>query len=712
MAIKQIQNQPEIYRQRRSATGGEEGGSRRLALGSSGLRGLIIGLTFALAPVIARAQGSGSVQRAREIVRQMTLDEKIAQMHGIHDENSYRVIPEILRLHIAAFHITNGPAGVGPGAAGPQLRATALPSPIALAASWDVDLARRFGEIEGLEARSLGNELLEAPDINIVRVPQSGRAFETYGEDPFLTGRLAVANIKGIQSEGVLANVKHFLANEQETDRMNIDEIIAERSLREIYMPAFEAAVKEAHVASVMCAYPRLNGPYNCENVPILTGLLREEWQFDGFVTSDFGAVHSTVPSLQAGLDLEMPSGIYFSSGLKKAVESGLISEAMIDRSLIRRFAKMFDFGLFKKQGASPAIPVFDHGRASREIAEQSIVLLKNDDGLLPLDYKRIKSIAVIGPYAVRARSGGGGSSRVIPFYSIEPFDGIAGHVSNAYDCELLDGSNLEEAVLAAKRREVAIVMVGDDQGEDHDHSIQLSDSDNKLVSAVSAANPKTIVVLKSGAAVIMPWLGQVHAVLEAWYPGEEDGQAVARVLFGDVNPSGKLHISFPASANDTVARNPAQYPGDRGKVYYTEGLNVGYRWFKTNGVKPLFPFGFGLSYTQFEYSDLHVVRATSSSPARATVRVSNTGKRSGGEVVQLYLGFPHIAEGDEPERQLKGFKKIELQTGESKLVSIELNRRSFSYWSVAAHDWKVPSGTFQVMVGSSSEDIRLQAAY
>jgi beta-glucosidase len=584
-----------------------------------------------------------------------------------------------------------------------------LPSPISLAASWDVNLARRFGEIEGLESRALGNELLEAPDVNIVRIPQSGRAFETYGEDPFLTSRLAVANIEGIQSKGVIANVKHYLANEQETDRGKINEIIAERPLREIYMPAFEAAVKEAHVASVMCAYPRLNGLYNCENPPILEDVLRKEWKFNGFVTSDFGAVHSTVPSLQAGLDLEMPSGIYFGAELKKAVEAGQVSEALIDKALIRRFAKMIEFGLFGKHPPAPAIPIFEHGKVSREIAEQSIVLLKNEGGLLPLDDKTVKSIAVLGPYAVRARSGGGGSSRVIPFYSIEPFDGIAGHASNAYDCELLDGTDIDEAVAAAKRREVAIVMVGDDQGEDHDHSIQLTDAENKLVSAVAAANPRTIVVLKSGAAITMPWLDQVHAVVEAWYPGEEDGNAVARVLFGDVNPSGKLPISFPASAHDTLARNPEQYPGDHREVHYTEGLEVGYRWFQANALKPLFPFGFGLSYTEFKYSDLKVVHGSASGSSTVTVRVTNTGKRSGAEVVQLYLGFPPIPEGDEAGRQLKGFSKVALEPGESKLVSIALNARSFSYWSVAAHDWKVPSGVFQVMVGSSSEDIRLQ---
>jgi beta-glucosidase len=670
---------------------------------------LALSIFLSITPVFAAAQAhEGAVARAKAIVGQMSLDEKIAQLHGIHTEDAFRVVPGLARLGIPAFHVTNGPAGIGPGGAGRQLHATALPSPISLAASWDVHLARRFGEIEGSEAKALGNQLLEAPDVNIVRIPQSGRAFETYGEDPFLTSRIAVADIEGIQSEGVLANVKHYLANEQETDRQTISEIIAERPLREIYMPAFEAAVKVAHVASVMCAYPRLNGTYNCENPQILEDILRQDWKFDGFVTSDFGAVHSSVPSLVAGLDLEMPTGIFFSQ-LKQAVEQHEVSESLIDQALVRRFAKMIEFGLFGKQPAPKSIPIFENGRISRQIAEQSIVLLKNEGGLLPLDSRRVKSIAVIGPYAVRARSGGGGSSRVLPFYSVEPFDGIAGNASDAYQVELLDGTDIDESVAAAKRREVAIVMVGDDQGEDHDHSIELTEQQNKLVRAVAEANPRTIVVLKSGAAVTMPWLDKIHALIEAWYPGEEDGNAVASVIFGDVNPSGKLPISFPASVNDTLARNPEQYPGDHHQVHYSEGLDVGYRWFQSNHIKPLFPFGFGLSYTDFKYSDLHIEHDAGSHSAAVTLRVTNTGKLAGAEVVELYLGFPPIPEGDEAQRQLKGFQKVMLRPMESKSISIPLDPRSFSYWSINAHDWKIANGNFKVMIGSSSEDIRLE---
>ena len=333
--------------------------------------------------------------RARRLVARMTLDEKIAQVHGIRDAAHYRFVPGLPRLGIPELHVTNGPAGVGPGGAGSQKPATALPAPIALAASWDPELARTYGRIAAEETRSLGNNLLESPDINIARVPQGGRVFESYGEDPFLVSRLAVANIQGIQGTGVIANVKHYLANNQETNRGTINEIIAERALREIYMPAFEASVKEAHVASVMCAYPRVNGLFNCENKPLLHDVLKTEWGFDGFVTSDFGAVHSSVPSVLAGLDLELPTGIYFGAALRKAVDSGAVPIAVIDEMLVRRFTRMIELGWFAPQPRPKPIPTLAHGAVSREIAEQSMVLLKND-GLLPLDRTTIKSIALL----------------------------------------------------------------------------------------------------------------------------------------------------------------------------------------------------------------------------------------------------------------------------------------------------------------------------
>jgi beta-glucosidase len=651
-----------------------------------------------------------AVARARQLVSRMTLDEKIAQLHGIQDAFHYRYVPGLPRLGIPPLQVTNGPAGVGPGGAGQQKPATALPAPIALAASWDPELAYTYGRVAGEETRSLGSSLLEAPDVNIMRVPQGGRVFENYSEDPYLTSHIAVATIHGIQSTGVMANVKHYVANNQENHRGSINEIIDERALHELYMPAFEAAVKEGHVASLMCAYPRLNGLYNCENAPLLNGVVRKEWGFNGFITSDFGATHSTVPSALAGLDLEFPTGIYFGEALRKAVESGQVPVSVIDQMLVRRFATMMEFGWFAPQSKPLPIPVLQDGAVARNIAEQSMVLLKNDSNLLPLDRNSIKSVALLGPYAVRPMTGGGGSSHIIPLYSVTPYDGLDAQLLSQTPLTVLDGSNLDAAVAAARKASIAIVMVGDNETEGRDHSIELPPGQNQLIMAVAKANPKTIVVLKSGSAVLMPWLKDVSAVLEAWYPGEEDGNAVADILFGKVNPSGKLPLTFPRSVDDTLVAHPDQYPGDGVTVHYSEGLDVGYRGYQAHGVTPLFPFGYGLSYTGFKFNDLKATMQPGRGHVIVSFRVTNTGKRAGAEVAQLYLGFPPIADGDEPPLQLKGFSKVMLKPGQSKIISLELDPRAFSFWSVTGHAWQIAPGTFHVRVGGSSEDTPLRA--
>jgi beta-glucosidase len=652
-------------------------------------------------------------ERAKHIVARMTLKEKIDQMHGFHSGDQNRIVAGLPRLGIPAMPITNGPAGVGPGGGGPQLRATALPAPIALAATWDPEVARQYGKLAGEETLALGSVLLEAPDINIVRIPQGGRTFETFGEDPWLTSRMTVASIEGIQDAGAMANVKHFLANNQETQRGSINEIIGLRTLHEIYMPGFRAAVEEAHVDSVMCAYPRVNGAYNCENAPLMGKTLKDEWHFSGFVFSDFGAVHSTVPSIMAGLDLEMPGGRYFSTALEEAVKDGKVPEARIDDALVRRYTVMIERGYFDRRpierSPKDSIPALEHGAVARRIAEQSMVLLKNDGNLLPLDSRALTSVALIGPYAVRVMTGGGGSSYVNPPYTIRPEDGIYSHMESQRKLVVLDGSDIEAAVAAAKKAQVAIIMVGDDEGEDHDHSLTLPETQNQLIAAVAAANPKTIVVLKSGSAVLMPWIGAVPSVVEAWYPGEEDGSAVADVLFGDVDPGGRLPMTFPVRAEDTLASNPDQYPGQNGVVHYSEGLAVGYRGYQEKNIKPLFPFGFGMSYTQFRYSGLTVSQTGSLSAPRVevTFHVSNTGLRAGSDVPQVYLGFPHIEEGDEPPLQLRAFTKVELKQGESKTIRLVLDKGAFSWWSEQSGEWKIPSGAFKIALGASSADIR-----
>jgi beta-glucosidase len=679
------------------------------------LAGAAIAMLFAAGTAAGGAQQAHvthaqAVARARQIVARMTLDEKIQELHGVHDATRYRMVPGVPRLGIPDLHMTNGPAGVGPGGASPQPPATAFPAPIALAATWDPELARTYGKLEAEETRALGSLLFESPDINIARVPQGGRVFESFGEDPFLTGRVAVATIEGIQSAGVMANVKHYLANNQETNRFHVNEVIGERALREIYMPGFEASIKEAHSASLMCAYPKVNGTFDCENAPLLNDVLKKEWGFDGFVMSDWGATQSTVASALNGLDLEMPTGIYFDKELRKAVDAGKVPVPVLDEKLVRRFAKMIEFGDFAPQPSPRPIPVLEHGAVARQIATQGMVLLKNDGGLLPLDTASLRNVLVVGPYAVRPSTGGGGSSHVIPLYTITPYDGLSAELGLQIHVTVMDGSDINAAADAAKRAQVAIVMVGDQDSEGHDQSLELPAAQNELIKAVAKVNAKTVVVVKGGSAVLMPWIDSVPAVLEAWYPGEEDGHAVADVLTGKVNPSGKLPLSFPRSAEDTLASNPEQYPGVNGEAHYSEGLEVGYRAYTAHGIAPLFPFGFGLSYTEFSFDGLKVTQDSGGAGATVSFQVTNTGKRAGAEVAQVYLGFPAIAEGNEPPIQLKGFRKVTLQPGEAKTVEVKLDARAFSYWSVKAHAWQVAQGEFQVMVGDSSASTPLKA--
>ncbi|HTD23867.1 MAG TPA: glycoside hydrolase family 3 C-terminal domain-containing protein [Terriglobales bacterium] len=664
------------------------------------------------------AQSQTPDERARELVNKMTLDEKIQELHGIKDSEHYRVVPGVPRLGIPDFHITNGPAGAGPGGnLTPQTQApaTALPAPIALAATWDIKLANLYGTIVGGESKDLGNGLVEAPTINIVRVPQNGRTFEGYGEDPYLAGQMSINNIIGIQSQGEIANVKHYAANNQETDRFVINEEVDERALREIYLPAFEVSIKQGHSASVMCAYNKINGTFCCENDLIMNQILKKEWGFDGFITSDFGAVHSTVPAAMAGLDLEMPTGKYFGDDLKAAVESGKVPMSVIDDKLIRRFRSMMSFGIFDHPSTPKPLPAQPNGTTARRLAEESMVLLKNDGGVLPLNAAHLKSIAVIGPAAVKAITGGGGSSHVVPLYTVDPVDGIRGRAGDKVTVNFSDGSDISKAVSVAHDADVAIVMVADNEREGRDHLISLEGNQDELVQKVAAANPHTVVVVKSGSAVLMPWADQVPAILEAWYPGEEDGNAVGAVLFGYQNPSGKLPLTFPKNLADVPANTPEQYPGVDKVAHYSEGVFVGYRHYDAKGITPLFPFGHGLSYTTFSYKDLKISPKDVSFDGKHQPTVSidldvtNTGSVTGAEVVQLYLGMPSTSTVPQPPKQLKGFEKVSLAPREKAHIHLTLDARAVSYWDVKRHDWVVAPGDYKVLVGSSSRDIRLQ---
>jgi len=669
-----------------------------------------------LPPGSARAQAPGAEPadfdaKARRIVAQMTLDEKVAQLHGIRDTNNYRIVPGLPRLGIPALTVANGPAGVGPAGPGHEGKATALPAPIALAATWDIEAAHSHGDVAGGEAVLLGNLLLESPDINIARTPHNGRTFESFGEDPFLSGRLAAAYVEGIQRHPVIANVKHYAGNNQEQDRARVNDVIDERTLRELYLPAFEAAIVEGHCASLMGAYNKVNGAYCCENDVLLNQILKGDWKFAGFVTSDFGAVHSTGPSAKAGLDLEMPTGIYFGDALKRAVTNGEVPVAQLDEKLVRRFRTMMSRGVWDQPPARGPIPA-ENAAIAMKLGAEGIVLLKNEGGQLPLHAGAIHTLAVLGPFAAHAMTGGGGSSHVTPILTVDPVAGIEKLVGN--DVKILedDGTNAATAASAAKAADVAILMLGDRQAEGRDHPIALSGDQNTLAAAVLAANAHTIVVLKSGGPVLMPWADQAPAILEAWYPGEEDGAAVAAVLFGVVNPSGKLPITFPKRDEDLPLQTAAQYPGVGDVAQYSEGLLVGYRWYDAQKIEPLFAFGHGLSYTAFTYQNLKASPPTEAKSVTVEFDLTNTGSRAGAEVAQLYVSLPSLPNVPQPPRQLKGFRRVELAADASAHVTMTLDARALSYWDTTSHGWKVAPGSYSVWAASSSRDLRLSQSF
>ncbi|MFJ7218340.1 glycoside hydrolase family 3 C-terminal domain-containing protein [Amycolatopsis sp. NPDC098790] len=644
-------------------------------------------------------------RRAAELVAAMTLDEKISQLHLQPDAEHQRFVPPIPRLGVPGFRIANGPAGMGPADDKPQKPATALPATMALASTFDTGLARRYGRLIGDETRALAHNVSEGPDINIARVPRNGRTFEGMGEDPVLVGAMGAADIRGIQENGTIAEVKHYAANNQETQRQSIDEHIDERTLNELYLPHFEQAVTEGRAGSVMCAYPKINGVFTCENPALLQEKLRDDWGFKGFVQSDWGAAHSTVGSANAGMNLEMIDGTWYGEKMKQAVLAGQVSEQRVDELLVPRFRTMFAFGQFDHPPVLTPLPTAQHDAAAKQFAERGMVLLRNDHAQLPLD-SSVKSIALIGPFATKAKTGGGGSSAVIPTSTVDPLPGLQARVPGA-TVTLDDGSDPARAAELARGAEVSVVMVGDNEAEGKDRpSLALDGNQDALVAAVAAANPHAVVVVKSGGPVLMPWASSVPAILQAWYPGQQDGAAVASVLFGDVNPSAKLPITFPAADADTPANTAAQFPGVNGVAEYSEGLQVGYRWFDAQGRAPLFPFGYGLSYTTFAFSGLSV-RPTRDG-ATATFTVRNTGHRAGAEVAQLYLGFPAAA--GEPPRQLKGFSRVELAPGQSRRVTISLDARDFSVWDTETHAWAPVKGGFTVQVGDSSRSLPLQA--
>ncbi|WP_088104783.1 glycoside hydrolase family 3 C-terminal domain-containing protein [Halalkalibacter urbisdiaboli] len=659
-------------------------------------------------------------ERAGLLLQAMTNTEKFQLMQGDTDDAHTGANSGIERLGIPTVHFTDGPAGVRAGSVLESKPGTALPAPISLAATWNREMANQHGSLVGIEAKLRGNDVVFGPNVNIMRTPKGARTYEAYGEDPFLTSNIGVAWIQGLQDKGVMGNVKHFVANNQETNRSTVNAVVSERTLREIYLPGFESAVKDARVGSAMLSYNRVNGQYMTENCSLVNATLKQGFQFDGFTVTDYGAQKSTVEAANCGTDIEFLTDFYNPILLSTAVASGKISQATINDHARRYLRTLFKFGVFDRAAypENGTIDIEAHGKTARNIADQSITLLKNKEKLLPLDVNGLSKIAVIGDAADQYVNGKG-SSNVNPNYVVTPLEGILQRVGDNAEVVYDDGSDLERVAEVVKNVDVAIVIAADTFGHGADKvCLSLSSpcttdygEQDSLIEQVAATNKNTVVVLETGGPVLMPWINQVPAVVEAWYSGQEGGDAIAAVLFGDVNPSGKLPATFPVSEDDlAVAGNLEQYPGVAENAHYSEGVFMGYRHYDENGIEPLFAFGHGLSYTNFDYSNLKIKRDPVSRHTEVTVKVKNTGARAGAEVVQLYVGMPDpSADVQQPPKWLKGFEKIELESGQTKQVTFELGPRSFSYWNEASQSWTIADGIYNIMVGSSSRDIRVE---
>ncbi len=682
-------------------------------------------------------------QRIDDLLGQMTLEEKISLVHG----DSKFTTPAIPRLGIPRRWIDDGPHGVrediGPANWRPAGHtddyATYLPSLGALACTWNVNLAAAFGNVLGQESRKRDKDIILAPIVDIARTPLSGRIYEYFGEDPFLNARMGVNYIEGVQSNDVAACVKHFAGNNQENGRGTINMDMDERTLREIYLPPFEAAVKEAHVWAVMGAYTRFRGEHCAYSDYLINKILKGEWGFQGLVMSDWGATYSTREAVLGGLDLEMGTLItgtererpcddyYLARPFMEGIRNWEYPVSLLDDKVRRNLRVMFATHVFDERKPG-SINTPEHQAVAQRIAEESMVLLKNNRNALPLDATKIKSVAVIGENAVRRNASGFFGAGVKTMHEITPLEGIVDLVgtnmnvtySVGYSKNGTDPDMIERAVKAARQADVAIVVAGfnhsryqDDEGWDRTN-LSLPYNQGELIQRVVKANHRTIVVLIGGPAIDMdPWLARVPAVLQAWYPGMEGGRALARTLFGLVNPSGKLTVTYPKQLMDSPAHALGTYPGTNGTLFYKEGLLVGYRWFDAKDIKPEFPFGFGLSYTTFEYSNLKLVpgQDTNGPVVTAQFDIANTGARAGAEVAELYVhqdqpGLPR------PPKELKGFTKVFLKPGEKKTVSIPLDQRSFAFYDPAKTGWVSEAGDFKILVGSSSQDILLQDTF
>ena len=694
-------------------------------------------------------------KRIEDALSQMTLEEKVRMVHA-QSKFSSAGVP---RLGIPDNWMTDGPHGIRADvlwdewitAGNTNDSCTGFPALTCLAATWNTEISALYGKSIGAEARYRNKNVLLGPGVNIYRSPLNGRNFEYLGEDPYLASKIVVPYIQGVQENGVAACVKHFALNNQETFRHTVNVEVDDRALYEIYLPAFKAAVVEGKAWAIMGAYNLYKGQWCCQNEYFLNDILRKEWNFDGVVVSDWGGVNNTEQAIYNGLDMEFGTwtdglsegksntynNYFLADPFLELLKSGKVKEEEIDKK-VRNILRLVFRTTMDRNRPFGAFTSPEHSLAARQIAEEGIVLLKNDHNLLPIDTKKTKKILVVGENAIKMMTIGGGSSSLKAKYEISPLDGIRNKIRSETSVEyargyvgektaeqdgltaadIFDNRSAEvllsEALQKAKEADIVIFIGGLNKHENQDceggdrKDMGLPYGQDKLISELAKVNKKLAVIIISGNAVAMPWVNEVNTILEAWYLGSESGNAIANILIGDVNPSGKLPFTFPIQLKDVGAHSAGDFPDNKDKVVYRESIFVGYRWFDKNKIKPLFPFGHGLSYTQFIYGKATLSSKTMKPNETVTVRIPirNTGIRAGKEIVQLYIG-DQKSSLERPVKELKGFKKIELAPGEEKTVSFTISEEDLKFFDDKKHKWVAEKGKFTVFVGASSGDIR-----
>ena len=692
--------------------------------------------------------------RAALVLKQMTLDEKISLLHGtgmkelspmsplaVHSNGGAGYVVGVPRLGIPDIQMSDAAYGIRNSGENGRY-STALPSNLAGAASWDLDAAYEYGALIGRELRAQGYNMSIGGGVNLTREPRNGRTFEYLGEDPILAGEMVGHIMEGLQAQHVIGDIKHYAVNDQESGRNAVNVNIDKRSMMETDLLAFKIGLRESNAAAVMCSYNRVNGDYACENKYLLTDVLKKDWNFKGFVLSDWQGTHSTVKASAAGLDHEEPGEYFYGDAMKKAVQSGHVPMAELDEHVRRILRSVFACGVVDDPPKKSVVDVMSGFEIAQRIAEQSIVLLKNDPAVLPLDASKLHTLAVIGAHSDVGMISGGGSAQVDPpggnaimppgkgattwqahiWFPTSPLKAIrakAPGVKVQYD----PGSDVSSAAALAKTSDVAIVFAyqWESEGMDLD-SLSLPEHQDDLIAKVAAANPRTVVVLETGGAVTMPWADQVSGILEAWYAGSSGANAVASVLFGDVNPGAKLPLTFPKSDADlphtTVVKPPEASTTKDGdpdawkkiaaglpafQITYDEGLKVGYKWYDAEHKQVLFPFGYGLSYTTYAYSNLKV---TPGEKVRVNFTLTNIGNRAGAEIAEIYAALP--ANAGEPPKRLVGWSKVKLNPGETKEVMVEIDPEYLSIFDVDQNKWQLIPGDYEFFAGGSSRDLPL----